>query len=104
MYRNLILASAALALASPAAAQQDSAAATITYDEAIDLALSQSATLQRARNDVELARLGVSGARTSFLPDVRLSVSGDQSYGRRFSTEQGAFLSETNESLSGRVS
>lgn len=103
MFRTTTLVSAALALATPAAAQQDSAA-TITYEQAIDLALSQSATLQRARSDVELARLEVSGARTSFLPDLRLSVSGDQSYGRRFSQEQGTVLSATDESLSGRVS
>lgn len=99
-----MLAVAALALATPAAAQQDSARTTITYEQAIDLALSQSATLQRARNDVDVARLGVAGARTAFLPDLRLSVSGDQSYGRRFSQDQGAVLSETDESVSGRVS
>jgi len=87
------------ALATPALAQQ-----RITYAEAIALALAQSSTLQRAENDVELARLQVSGARTSFLPDLRLSVSGDQSYGRSFSQDEGAVLNETNESVNGRVS
>ena len=87
------------ALATPAFAQQ-----RITYAEALALALAQSSTLQRAENDVELARLQVSGARTSFLPDLRLSVSGDQSYGRSFSQDEGAVLNETNESVNGRVS
>ena len=95
-----ILAATAIALVvgvAPAEAQQ-----RITYEEALELALSQSTTLARAENAVDAARLGVSGARTSFFPDLRLSVSGDQSYGRSFSQDEGTVLNETNESLSGR--
>ena len=100
MLRSVVVTLALVAaLAPPALAQE-----RITYEEAISLALAQSSTLQRAENDVELARLQVSGARTSFLPDLRLSLSGDQSYGRSFSQDEGTVLNETNESLNGRVS
>ena len=87
--------------AAPVAAQQR---VVITYEEAVELALTQSAALERARTDVAIARLSVSSARTSFLPDLRASLSGDQSYGRSFSQDEGTVLNETNESMSGRLS
>ena len=99
MYGRTILALMLTLAATPVLAQQ-----RVTYERAIELALTQSSTLARAQHQVELSRLQVSGARTSFLPDLRLSLSGDQSYGRSFSQDEGAVLNETNESLNGRVS
>ena len=99
----LLLAGAALCAPRGALAQTTDSI-VITYERALELALEQSITLERARNDLEMARLSVSQARTSFLPDLRLSISGDQSYGRSFNEDEGRVLNETNESMSGRVS
>ena len=103
MFRKTIFggALALAAFAAPASAQE--APVRVTYEQALDLALEQSTALERARNDVGSARLDVSDARASFLPDLRLSLSADQSYGRSFSENEGEVLNETNEAMDGRV-
>lgn len=76
----------------------------ITFGEAIELALEQSVALERAENQVELEDLSISQARMQFLPSLNASLSGDQSYGRYFSEDEGRLLNETNRSMSGRIS
>jgi outer membrane protein len=71
------LLAAALLVAAPgiAAAQQPQ---TITFDQAVDLALRQSTAILRAENQLTLDALAVQDAQMRFVPDLRLSTSGSQ--------------------------
>ena len=65
----------ALGMGSGASAQ---APTTVTFDEAIGIALRQSSAIARSENTQTLNALAVTDARMSFLPDLRLSTSGSQ--------------------------
>jgi outer membrane protein len=67
----------ALVLAAPGttAAQQPQ---TITFDEAVEIALRQSTSIARVFNQQTLDALAVEDARMRFVPDLRLSTSGSQ--------------------------
>jgi len=58
------------------------AARRIAFDEAVGIALDGNTTLARARNATARDRVAVSQARMAFLPDLRLGVSGSESYTR----------------------
>jgi outer membrane protein len=75
--RKYWLLTAALLSAAPgfAAAQNPQ---TITFDEAVDLALRQSTSIARASNQQTIDALAVEDARMRFVPDLRLSTSGSQ--------------------------
>ncbi|MDX1545336.1 MAG: TolC family protein [Rhodothermales bacterium] len=90
---------AALA-AAPARAQQ---ARTITFDEAIRIALEQNYGLKRSANAVALQSIDAARERNDFLPSLTLSSNGRQSYGRTFSQEDLEFVNETTESFSASV-
>jgi outer membrane protein len=77
---------------------------TITFDDAIRIALRQNTTLQQANNSAELSSATVRQQRLSFLPDLRLSTSTGQNYGRTFSTEEGRILNQTTNSVNAGVS
>ncbi len=98
----------ALAIALATAGALPGAAAAqdrhITYREAVRIALQQNSDLQRAENAAVLDGTSVADARMAFLPDLRLGFSGDRSYGRYFSENEGRLLNQTNESFGARVS
>ena len=77
---------------------------TITYDEAIRIALQQNAAVRQARNARELGAAGVREARLAFFPDFRLNTQGGQDYGRNFSEAEGQIINETTQSFSAGVS
>lgn len=87
----------------PTARGQDSVR-TITFNEAVQLALSQNVSLKQQANAAELQRLGVSRARAQFLPDLRLNTQGQQSYGRTFIESEAITTNQTSESFRGNVS
>jgi len=76
----------------------------ITFPEAVKIALEKNSTLQRAENDLVLDRNAVSGARMQYVPDLGLSASGSENFGRTFSESEGRILSTTNRSFSTRLS
>jgi outer membrane protein len=80
------------------------AARSITFKEAVQIALKQNSDLKRSENSATLNRYAVSKAKLDFFPDLRLSLSGQESYGRSFSENEGRLLNETTESFNGRVS
>jgi outer membrane protein len=97
MNHKLGIALGALLIALPAAApalaaqtgtpaQAQSAPAgqprTITYNEAIGIALRQNGTLRQAVNAAALDTVAVRQSKNAFLPDLRFSTSGSQSYDR----------------------
>ncbi len=53
---------------------------TITFSEAIAIALEQNTTLRRTENETALDRIGARQAALNFLPDLRMSVSGSRRY------------------------
>lgn len=104
----LAAAGLAAALASPAHAQQVQQAPQvqqrITYDQAVDIALRQNVQLRQAKNAAAVQSAEVTQAKLQFLPNLTLSTSTGQSYGRTFSESEGAIISQTTGSLNAGVS
>jgi outer membrane protein len=102
------LATVAHAAGAPeAAAQADTASAkpvSITFNQAIDIALRQNNTLQRASNATEAQRIGVTQARMQFVPDLGLSLSSSASHTWRSGTAQAASASSGGKSFSAGLS
>ena len=94
-----ILIAAPVALGAQAAPSQ-----AITFDDAIRIALRQNTTLQQANNASANNAAAVRQQRLSFLPDLRLSTSSGQSYGRSFSQDEGRIINETTQSLNAGLS
>ncbi|HEX2205807.1 MAG TPA: TolC family protein [Longimicrobium sp.] len=92
---------AALFAAGPVAAQ---AGRTITYDEAIRIALAQNGTVRLAENDAALDEVSVSQQKMQFLPDLRLNTSGSQSVGRSADAASGIVSDQTTGAMSAGVS
>ncbi len=97
--RWLLAAASAALIASPLSAQQ-----TITYDDAIKIALEQNSTVRLAENETEVDAAAVKQARLSFLPDLRLNTSGAQSVGRSFDSGAGSVIDQTTSSMNAGVS
>jgi outer membrane protein len=76
----------------------------ISFAEAVRIAIRQNSALQRAENAATLDGTAVAEAGMAFFPDLRLSLSGQESYGRFFSENEGRLLTETSESFSARLS
>lgn len=77
---------------------------TITFDDAIRIALKQNTTLEQANNSAALDAANVRQQRLSFLPDLRLSTNTGQNYGRTFSQEEGRIIDQTTQSLTAGIS
>jgi outer membrane protein len=92
---------AALTVAAPAVAQTAAAPAprTITFEEAIQIALEQNGTLRLAENSAELSDVQVRQSRSQFIPDLRLSTSTSGAIGRNFSQDEGKILNTTTQSV-----
>jgi len=69
----------------------------VTFDEAVELALERATPLRRARADVRLQDVLATRERIDFLPQLTLSSRGRRTFGRSFSQEEGAILSQTND-------
>ena len=89
-----VLIAAPVALGAQAAPQQ-----TVTFDDAIRIALRQNTTLQQANNASASNAAAVRQQRLSFLPDLRVSTNTGQNYGRSFSQDEGRIINETTQSL-----
>src|SRR5215212_6839243 len=77
---------------------------TITFDDAIRIALRQNTTLEQANNTAALDAATVRQQRLSFLPDLRLTTNTGQNYGRSFSQEEGRIIDQTTQSLTAGLS
>jgi outer membrane protein len=94
----------ALLIATPVALGAQAAPQTITFDDAIRIALRQNTTLQQANNASASNAAAVRQQRLSFLPDLRVSTNTGQSYGRTFSEDEGRIINETTQSLNAGLS
>jgi outer membrane protein len=70
--------------------------ASITYEEAVRLALERNYQLRRAQNDVTSQSISIDRNRAEFYPNLSLSVGGGRDFGRNFSQTQGEIVSRTS--------
>jgi outer membrane protein len=103
-----LLAAVAFAAAGPPAVAQTAGSAPeprrITFTQAIDIALRQNNTLQRASNATEAQRIGVTQARMQFVPDLGLGLSSSASHTWASGTAQNGSGSGGSESFSAGLS
>jgi outer membrane protein len=92
------------AVAPALGAQTTAPTQTITFDDAIRIALRQNTTLKQANNAAALNSATVRQQRLSFLPDLRFNTSTGQNYGRSFSQDEGRIIDQTTQSLNTGVS
>ena len=77
---------------------------TITFDEAINIALRQNTTLKQANNASALNSATVKQQRLSLLPDLRFNTTTGQNYGRGFSEAEGRIIDQTTQSVNAGIS
>src|SRR5687767_9467943 len=104
MYIPSVITAFALAfVAAPLAAQQ-AAPRTITFGDAVGIALRQNVTIRQAKNATELDQTAVRQQRLQFLPDLRFNVNGSGNLGRNFNQTEGTIVDQTTGSMSTGVS
>jgi len=96
--RSVVFAAALLTLAAGGAGAQD--VRIITFKEAIRIALEQNTSLRAAQNAAALGKVGVSEARGQFLPNLTLSSTNSQNYGRNFDQNEGEVINRSARSVS----
>jgi outer membrane protein len=79
---------------SDSAAQQ---VQTITFDQAVRLALEQNVALQQMENQTEIQAINVSRQRMNFFPTLSIGSQGRQRYGRTFSEAEGQIVNEARD-------
>ena len=81
-----------------------SAPRTVTFQQAVEIALEQNTTVRHAENTVAASASSVRQAKMDFLPDLRLSLSSGQTFGRTFDQNEGQIVDQTARSLSTGIS
>ena len=94
----------ASAAGAQAPTQPNAPSQTITFDDAIRIALRQNTTLLQANNSAALSSATVRQQRLSFLPDLRFTTNTGQNYGRTFSEDEGRIIDQTTQSVNAGVS
>jgi outer membrane protein len=102
------LALTAAALAAPAGAQGVAASAaaatrpttTITFNEAIAIALRQNTALKQSENAAAMSAANVTSRKSAFLPSLSLVTNSAENVGRTFSPIDGSVSDQTSHSLS----
>ena len=84
-----------LALPATTSAQQ-----TISFDDAVRIALEQNVSLQRSRNNVELQSTSVTQARAQRLPSLNLSSSTGRNWGLQFDLTTGRLENQSSDRFS----
>lgn len=77
--------------------------ATVTLQEAVEIALENNYQLKQAQNNLELADTRVFSARADFTPALNGSFSGSRNVGRQFVQEDLSFDDRTTYSFSGNL-
>ncbi|MEO5815520.1 MAG: TolC family protein [Gemmatimonadaceae bacterium] len=90
--------------AAQAAAATRSPADSITFDEALSIALRQNAVLRQSENASTLASTVVWSRKQAFLPTLSLSTNTAQTVGRSFNPSEGAVVTQTTSTLNTGVS
>lgn len=98
------LAAALISAASLGAQQPSGTPRRIGFTDAVNIALTQNASIRQAENATELAAATVKQQRMVFLPDLRLNTSGSNSLGRTFSQDEGGIVNQTTQSVNAGLS
>ena len=77
---------------------------TLTYEEAIKIALRQNIPLQQQQNLLKATEASRTQSYASFLPNVSAYVGGNRIIGRQFDQTVGDFTSEQVDNISGEIS
>ncbi len=77
---------------------------TITYDQALRIALQRNVALRQSENTAASDAVSVKQARMQLLPDLRLTTQGAQSYGRNFNQIDGALVNSTTQTMNAGLS
>lgn len=77
---------------------------TITYDQALRIALQRNVALRQSENTAASDAVSVKQARMQLLPDLRLNTQGTQSYGRNFNQTDGALINSTTQTMNAGLS
>ena len=99
---TLVIAGSAAGAQAPT--QPNAPSQTITFDDAIRIALRQNTTLQQANNSAALGSATVRQQRLSLLPDLRFTTNTGQNYGRSFSEAEGRIIDQSTQSMNAGVS
>jgi len=81
------------------AAHTAAAVQSVTFDDAIRIALKQNTTLRQTNNASQLSSAVVRQQRLALLPDLRFNTNTAQNYGRGFSQDEGRIIDQTTQSL-----
>src|SRR6185295_14538757 len=92
MYKIPLLAIALVSVT--ASAQTPVASDTITFDQAIGIALRQNSVLRQSENAAALSTTVVTSRKQQFLPTLQLSTNTAQTLGRTFSQSEGRIIDQ----------
>lgn len=84
-------------MAAPSALYAQDSARTISFSEAVRIALDQNTDLKRASNNARRQDIAVASERMDFFPTLSFSSGGSRSFGRSFSQEEGGIVNETSD-------
>ncbi len=70
---------------------------TITFDEAVRIALDRNVTLRRSQNNVDLQNTTVASERADFFPNLNLNSSTTRNFGLTFDQTTGSTFSTTSD-------
>jgi len=79
-------------------------ATTITFDQALGLALRQNTAVRQAQNSAALNSTAVTQSKLAFLPNLNVSANTAQDYGRNFSQTDGQIINTTTNTLNAGIS
>lgn len=104
MYIRPTITALVLALGVTPLAAQQTASPTITFNDAVGIALRQNVSIRQAKNATELDQTAVQQQRLQFLPDLRFNVNGSGNLGRNFNQTEGTIVDQTTGSMSSGIS
>ena len=79
-------------------------ATQISFDQALQLALTQNTGVKQAQNSAALSGATVTQQKLAFLPSLSVSTNTAQAYGRNFSQTDGTILNTTTNTLNAGIS
>jgi len=111
-YKRILTAALAVAIGMEgvraAGAQQPPAqtpsSKTITFSDAIRIALEQNTAIRQAKNTAALNSAAVTQQKLAFLPNLSLSANTAQDYGRNFNQSEGRIVDQTTNSMNAGLS
>ncbi|MEP7001043.1 MAG: TolC family protein [bacterium] len=77
---------------------------TITFADAVNIALRQNTTLKASENALSLSSTVVSSRREAFLPTLQLTSTGGQTLGRSFNQSEGVVVNQMTQTLGTGIS